>query len=273
MTPDLVPEIPEAVAVGVVADVYADIRDCIGVPMVNLMYRYLATEPGRLEAAWNALRPNILDEWTEIAVGELRDAVEVNRVVPISKAAIAVAGVHKEGVQLARNTVAVYNQANPRNLLAVCALLQTRSRQARSRSPKHRAPSAHGLELLPMEAVPVRDLHLQALLEEISRAMASPREQLIIPSLFRHFASRPYLLALVWTAVKPVFAGDDGFAQASNVLARAQELTESLPYPLDFEARFSGARALAQFPTIIARMIVAGSAIARALDGSAPNRC
>ena len=39
-----------------VAATYADIRATLGLPVVNLVYRHLAAEPGRLEALWADVR-------------------------------------------------------------------------------------------------------------------------------------------------------------------------------------------------------------------------
>lgn len=257
---------------GSLAEVYADIRRCIGVPMVSLVYRHLASEPGRLEAAWDALRPNLVDEWGEASARELRSAVDVGRVVPVSAATLAVAGVDEKGLQRARNTVAAYNRANPRNLLAVCALLPEGPRKKGSRPRRRAAPPAPELELLRMQRLPVDDPNVQALLEEISHTTTTPDGQLLIPSLFRHLATCPHLLAVVWTAIRPVFAAADGPAQAEKVLSRAGELVRSLPYPLDLDSSFANAGALVRFPTVIARMIVAGAALSRALSRRGPEQ-
>jgi hypothetical protein len=53
------PEVPEGEAQGVVADIYADIRNVLGLPVVNLVYRCLAVEPTHLASIWRTLRPNL----------------------------------------------------------------------------------------------------------------------------------------------------------------------------------------------------------------------
>jgi hypothetical protein len=52
-------EVPEASAVGSLADVYADIRRVLGVANVVLVDRAFAAQPGRLERVWSVLRPNL----------------------------------------------------------------------------------------------------------------------------------------------------------------------------------------------------------------------
>ena len=54
---DTMPTLPESEATGRAAALYADIRDVLGVPVVNLIWRRLAHFPGALEWAWGAVRP------------------------------------------------------------------------------------------------------------------------------------------------------------------------------------------------------------------------
>jgi hypothetical protein len=46
---DPVPAVPENEATGVIAGIFADIRDTLNVEVVNLIWRHLATMPGALE--------------------------------------------------------------------------------------------------------------------------------------------------------------------------------------------------------------------------------
>ena len=54
---DPVPAITEKDATGEVAELYADIRQTLGVPLVNLIWRNLATIPGALAWAWLSVKP------------------------------------------------------------------------------------------------------------------------------------------------------------------------------------------------------------------------
>src|SRR5205823_4220050 len=52
-------EVREGDATAEVAEIYEDIRAVFGVSFVVLVYRALATDPARLRAAWDAVRPNL----------------------------------------------------------------------------------------------------------------------------------------------------------------------------------------------------------------------
>ena len=54
---DPVAAIGEADARGDIAELYADIRATLGVPVVNLVWRHLASIDGALPWAWQAVRP------------------------------------------------------------------------------------------------------------------------------------------------------------------------------------------------------------------------
>lgn len=55
--PALLPELHEDQATGRIAEIYDEVRRFSGVPYVSSLQRYLATMPGVLEWAWDAVRP------------------------------------------------------------------------------------------------------------------------------------------------------------------------------------------------------------------------
>src|SRR6201993_3634750 len=58
---DPVPAITEAAATGETAAIFADIRQVLGVDVVNLIWRHLATIDAALPWAWGTLRPLYVD--------------------------------------------------------------------------------------------------------------------------------------------------------------------------------------------------------------------
>ena len=57
MANDPVPAITEAEATGETAEIFADLRNTLGVNVVNLVWRHIATFPEALAWAWSTLRP------------------------------------------------------------------------------------------------------------------------------------------------------------------------------------------------------------------------
>ena len=68
---DPFPAIAEAAATGETADLFADIRATVGVRVVNLVWRHLATIDGALPWAWAAVKPLYLDGMVDARRGPL----------------------------------------------------------------------------------------------------------------------------------------------------------------------------------------------------------
>ncbi len=70
---DPVPSIREDQAEGDIAALYGDIRATLGVPVVNLIWRHLATFPNGLAWAWHAVRPQYRSGAVQAESRALRD--------------------------------------------------------------------------------------------------------------------------------------------------------------------------------------------------------
>ena len=75
-------EVTERDADGVVAEIYHDIRAVFGVPVVVLVCA-LATDERRLQAAWEAVRPNLLSDEVHCFAREL-GSEPGTRVAPVA---------------------------------------------------------------------------------------------------------------------------------------------------------------------------------------------
>ena len=101
-------EVPEWAAAGPLAGLYADIRSVLGLPMVNLVYRHLATRPGLLERCWTALRPNLASSAAAAA------ATELGALAALGGPQVSlVAGLPEETVRLARATAGACDESVP----------------------------------------------------------------------------------------------------------------------------------------------------------------
>ena len=261
-------EISEAEAAGTVAETYEDIRRVVGLPLVNLVYRTLAAEPGRLERIWAELRPNLLDRLAAEGAAELLAlGTTATGAVPLSERALAAAGTGPAELALVSATVDAYCHANPRNLLAVTALLE--GAPGTGRPEPAGTPPRPRPDVLPMARLDTLPGATAALLEEMGRPIAGEEEPVLVPSLYRHFAHDPCLLALLATAIAPCLADGSLERAAGRVAVRARELLATLPRPVgrleDGETRAT----LERFAVAIPRMIVAGAALSRALRAPA----
>ena len=86
-------ELPEGEATGRIAEIYAEIRHFYGVPYVSSLQRHLATLPGVLEWAWDAVRPGFANGVLPEAAAEAARGVSLSPLPPLSPAALRLLGV------------------------------------------------------------------------------------------------------------------------------------------------------------------------------------
>ena len=123
---DPVPAIAEIDACGDTAELFADIGATLGVPVVNLVWRHLATIPGALPWAWTSLKP--LYESTAIAseAETLSAAIDLPPYIAehtaLSMPTLTAAGL--SGPDLDRITMILrsYERSNAMNIIAVDTL-------------------------------------------------------------------------------------------------------------------------------------------------------
>jgi hypothetical protein len=261
-------EVAEADAAGSVAEIYVDIRSTLGLPVVNLVYRHLAVAPGRLEATWRELRPNLVHPAMEKAAHDLAASVSLPALAAISVATLAVVIDPEELAGIAR-TIDAYERANSRNLLAITALLHPVGRprvEADEAAGEQRAARVEAPMLPPMADPRGLDARLRELLEEISAAAASPGEAILVPSLFRHLVHNRCFLAVLWTAVREAMSSDEVLLASERVSERAVVLAHELPHPCRPLSDDDLRAALQRFARTIPRMIVVGTLLRRALS-------
>jgi hypothetical protein len=258
-------EIPEAAATGSVAEVYEGLRHVLGAPFVAFVYRALAAEPGRLEAIWADLRPNMTSPAARRAADELA-TVSRGSVAAIPAAALAVTGFDARRVA---STLDGFRRVNSANLVAVHALLEGIDRRA--------APSGASVgdieasePTLPIPEMAAFPEAVRALLNEMSVPFAGDERPVLIPSLLRALANHPCLLALLWATLRPHVECNEFRLAVEAASGRAAELARAMPYRVtridDGEAR----EILRRFAPTIAAMLVGGSLIEAALAEALP---
>ena len=74
---ELFPAVAEAAATGETAALFADIRATVGVRVVNLVWRHLATIEGALPWAWAAVKPLYVQGIADQAAIRFRESMEL----------------------------------------------------------------------------------------------------------------------------------------------------------------------------------------------------
>ena len=276
----VLPEVPEAEAPPEVAAIYAGLREAVGVPIVNLIWRHFATLPGVLPWAWEAARGVIGSD--SVAEGAERMAALVRAAPDLGLSAIgpALRALPAEEQARVAGVVRVYNRGNRVNLQVLSAV----RRLIASGAPAGGAqPARPGSEAAapPVAAASVPPLPRMDGLPDAARAEVSALAALhdpsdpVVPSLYRHLALWPELLPPLREALAPRFAEGRIAALRDSLLGVAEGSAAALlprlapPGPFPAEHRDAVLRVLAVFPgKLIAEMAAVGLALDAELSGA-----
>ncbi len=222
---DPVPAITEAAAKGETAAIFADIRQVLGVDVVNLVWRHLATMDGALPWAWRALRPLYVDGSVIHEATALHKELALPPMPSIPAEVFAGLGLRPHDIAAIRDVLAAYDHTNA---MAAVALTALRARLD-GRTPHDSAAA----EPMPMAATPriglPRLLNLADMQPETAalvtalNGFGTRRPGAMLASMYRHLAHWPCYLSLAWLLLAPL----DGDGRLAVAIDRAQYATQS----------------------------------------------
>ena len=208
--------VTEAQADAATAAIFADIRDTMGIALVNLIWRHLAVMPAALSWSWNSLKP--LYTSGDDLLGFLRQTLGL----PVMSAfneqqRRAIAGIDEE-LGVVDAVLRTYERGNAQNLVALCVLrlllrrrgdggdgatavtgagLPTRAVAVNAVDAKRSERADRVTEALPpLPAMAELSAEIRADIESLAEVWVPARHRGMIPSVFRHLAHWPVLLAI-----------------------------------------------------------------------------
>jgi len=264
---DPVPAIAEASATGAVAEIFADIRRVLGVEVVNLIWRHLATIPNALPWAWGMLRPLYARGTIAAEAHVLHDRLSLPRLPPFPPDLLYAIELYGGDVVSIRNILAAYDRTNAMALVALSALLCRLEGQPATSEPiaeLGRKPSPQPLAGIPLPPLPGLDAlpepvaNLVLTLNRLGTRRANP----VLASMYRHLAYWPAYLALGWALIAPLDADGSLERAVADALVKAQAQAGRLATRLrapPLDAATGGAIRAAVEPfagDVIAKMVV-----------------
>ncbi|MGI9480430.1 MAG: hypothetical protein ACR2PI_27320 [Hyphomicrobiaceae bacterium] len=241
---DPVPAIVETEATGDTRTHFADIRATLGVPVVNLIWRHLATMPGALAWAWKVLKP--LYERGVIAdqARALNACITLpsGMVTPgaLDTDALSVAGLTSTDVEQVEMILRSYARSNAMNIIAVGALGAYLAGEADIdlERPAHALPADEAPivgkmpTLLSPDEMPPKT---RALIDALN---AFGGRQTILPTMYRHLAHWPGYLTLIHDTLAPC----DANGQLETLIRRtlAESHARSTPLATQLSASSAG---------------------------------
>ena len=275
---DPVPAIAEASATGAVAGLFADIRRVLGVEVVNLIWRHLATIPEALPWAWGMLRPLYADGTIANEARALHGQLALPSLPPLPRKLPAAIGLGDDDLASIRNILAAYDRTNAMALIALSALLcwldekVTTTDQITESSPPPPAEPPASIPLPPLPGLGTLPESVAALVSTLN-GLGARRQNPVLASMYRHLAYWPSYLALSWALIAPLDANGALDIAIADALGKAQTQAARLAPqlrapPIDPAAAAAMRAAVAPFAgDVIAKMVVV-CALLRVATGS-----
>lgn len=203
---DPVPAVAEAAATGRIADLFADIRQVLGVDVVNLVWRHLATIEGALEWAWPTLRPLYVDGALAGEAAGLRAGLALPSVPPVPAEVFAALGLGAGELAGIRDVLAAYDRTNALALIALSALLADPAAGAGGGEGAAPTPARPRIALPRLPTLAELPPETAALIRALN-GLGTRRPGAILASMYRHLAYWPPYLAFAWLLLAPLDAG------------------------------------------------------------------
>jgi hypothetical protein len=264
-------EIPETTADPAIAALYADIRQVSGLPGINLFYRRLAYAGTPVLAAfWEQVRPLYETRRLHQAGQTIEQLVTLPGVCTLDGPLLKAAGVDRDHRASVRATLRYFNRANAMHLVLFSVLTQAMHGTGSDLSallldPLQDPPVNGDDELLALPAWEDTPPASQVLVAGLRDRLAPGLADTIRPTLLRHFAPYPVLLAALYGYVA---CHNDALVAAiessrTDALRAAKTLHEGVTVRFDAEVQAAVETTTAEFRQIIPVMLVLGTAMAR----------
>ena len=264
-------EVSEAHAPDNIRGIYTDIRASLGAPMVNLVYRHMATIPGCLEWGWGSLRPLFASGLIPKAAATITRDLKFPPADPITRATLDDPMPDETDRAAVAAAFDAYNRVNPMNLIALEVLRLSLTQGPVGTTPASETPPPSTAPDLPAMVDPASvDADIARQLVVLSR-QGTGDDGGVVPSLYRHLAHWPGLLRLTAERTEDLFARVDFAALCAALETQAAAAARELPrpepgLPPPDKSQSDGLMALIDFfPPAICRMIVIGSWLRRVL--------
>lgn len=191
------PAIAEASATGATADLFADIRATVGVRVVNLVWRHLATLDGALPWAWTAVKPLYVRGIADHAAIRFRETM----VLPMLG---SLRGAEPAGVDA---VLASYDHSNTVNFFALGALVAWLRGETTTEGTPEQGPRLPAPDVMLPKLASEADVSPETwrLVLRLNR-FGDQAEPLILASMYRHLAHAPTFLRRLEGALAPVQA-------------------------------------------------------------------
>ena len=264
---DPVSAITEEEAAGQIAEIFADIRDTMGIPLLTSIWRTLVSVDGGLEAVWAAAKPLYLSGFPQLALASIATSDDLPVPKPLLAGQLESAGLTSEDITSVRAIVSAYNRSNGMNMLALSCLL---AKPHGDPLPKPKIENVIHWPPIP-RLLPQNEIEpdVWRLLLEINKFGAV--EDGALAPLWRHLARWPGFLSILHDVFVPLQRSGDLSKSVQRVHEVSGELAARMAYlKTETVALPVGAHEMVEsyvaIPGAVTRMVTLGHAVANWLD-------
>ena len=220
---DPVTAITEDQASGEIAQLYEDIRRSLGVPVVNLIWRHLATIPGALPWAWNSLKPLYASGAITNAAVSLRSSLRPESNLGISSSTLKSVSLSSDDLRSITVVLNSYERSNSLNLIALNALLiKIDGVEDHTQDGLTQVTADDGIvhgEMPELLVLSNMEASVRELVEDLNRIGGRSD---ILPSMYRHLAHWPQYLGLLHVLLKTIETESGLESQIVNTIEKTR---------------------------------------------------
>jgi hypothetical protein len=223
-----VPAVGETEATGDTAALFADIRATLGVGVVNLIWRHLATIDGALPWAWSAVRPLYAEGIIEGEAERLRERMRLLDLPRVPPEVLHAVGVDAAALPGVKTVLATYDRSNTMNLLALSALLASLDGNVAAGGELAKGRGG-GAEAAMPRLLSEADVAPKTWALVLRLNMLGERDEgRVLASMYRHLAHWPGVLGLIWALLAPADADGSLSGAIADNLATARARARAL---------------------------------------------
>ena len=220
---DPVTAITEDEASGEIAELYEEIRRSLGVPVVNLIWRHLATIPGALPWAWNSLKPLYASGAITNAAVSLRSSLRPESNLGISSSTLKSVSLSSDDLRSITVVLNSYERSNSLNLIALNALLiKIDGVEDHTQDGLTQVTADDGIvhgEMPELLVLSNMEASVRELVEDLNRIGGRSD---ILPSMYRHLAHWPQYLGLLHVLLKTIETESGLESQIVNTIEKTR---------------------------------------------------
>ena len=216
---DPVTAITEDEASGEIAQLYEEIRRSLGVPVVNLIWRHLATIPGALPWAWNSLKPLYASGAITNAAVSLRSSLRPESNLGISSSTLKSVSLSSDDLRSITVVLNSYERSNSLNLIALNVLLaKIDGVEDHTQEGLAQVTADDGIvhgEMPELLVLSNMEASVRELVEDLNRIGGRSD---ILPSMYRHLAHWPQYLGLLHLLLRTIETESGLESQIANTI-------------------------------------------------------